>query len=145
MERRQEDPEPPIDSKLTAMPESVPINWFEPKAWNNFTVCERFEYSKGSITVSLPLETYCDTLAKCVAWKNLLEEEFMEKYGNDVLAQYHMPTNEEIAQLKQYDAGEEDEEIDLMNNMDLDEQNVGEGMGEAAGEAVGTTEELMIL
>ena len=36
-----------------------------------------------------------------------------------------------------------------MNNMDLDEQNVSEGMGEAAGEAVGeaagTAEELMIL
>ena len=69
----------------------------------------------------------------------------MEKYGNDVLAQYHMPTNEEIAQLKQYDMGEEDEEIDLTNNMDLDEQNVGEGMGEAVGEAVGTAEEPMIL
>ena len=36
-----------------------------------------------------------------------------------------------------------------MNNMDLDEQNVskgtGEAAGEAAGEAVGTAEELMIL
>ena len=73
----------------------------------------------------------------------------MEKYGNNVLAQYHMPTNEEIAQLKQYNVGEEDEEIDLTNNMDLDEQNVSEGTGEAAGEAageaVGTTEEPMIL
>ena len=69
----------------------------------------------------------------------------MEKYGNDILAQYHMPTNEEIAQLKQYNVGEEDEEINLMNNMDLDEQNVSKGMGEAAGEAAGTAEELMIL
>src|SRR5258708_3899895 len=145
MERRREDPEPPIDSKLTAMPESVPIDWFEPEAWNSFTVRERFEYSEGGIAVGLPLETHCDTLAKCTAWKNLPEEEFMEKYGNDVLAQYHMPTDEEIAQLKKYDAGEEDEEIDLTNNMDLDEQNVGEGTGEAAGEAAGTAEEPMIL
>ena len=131
------------------MPESMPIDWFEPEAWNSFTVHEHFEYSKGGITVSLPLEMYCDTLAKCMAWKNLLEEEFIEKYGNDVLAQYHMPTNEEIAQLKQYNVGEEDEEINLTNNMDLDEQNVSEGMGEAvgeaAGEAVGTAEEPMIL
>ena len=60
-----------------------------------------------------------------------------------------MPTNEEIAQLKQYDVGEENKEIDLMNNMDLDEQNVSKGMGEAVGEAVGeaagTTEEPIIL
>ena len=144
MERRREDPEPPIDSTLTAMPESVPIDWFEPDAWNSFTVRERVEYSAGGIAVGLPLETYCDTLAKCAAWKNLPEEEFMEKYGNDVLAQYHMPTDAEIAQLEEYEAGEEDEEIDLMDNMDQDEQNVGEGTGEAAGEAVGTAEEPMV-
>ena len=75
MERRREDPEPPIDSKLTAMPESMPIDWFEPDAWNSFTVRECVEYSAGGIAVGLPLEMYCDTLAKCVAWKNLPEEE----------------------------------------------------------------------
>ena len=124
MEHHREDPEPPINSKLTAMPESMPIDWFEPKAWNSFMVCERIEYSAGSITVSLPLEMYCDTLAKCAAWKNLPEEEFMEKYSNDVLAQYHMPTNVEIAQLEEYKAEEEGKEIDLMDPMDENEQNV---------------------
>ena len=46
----------------------------------------------------------------------------MEKYGNDVLAQYHMPTNAEIAQLKEYEAEEEGEEINLTDPMDEDEQ-----------------------
>ena len=144
MEHRREDPEPPIDSTLTAMPESVPIDWFEPDAWNSFTVRERVEYTAGGISVGLPLEKHCDTLAKCAKWKNLPEKEFMEKYGNDVLAQYHMPTDAEIAQLEEYEAGEKDKEIDLTDNMDQDEQNVGEGTGEAAGEAAGTAEEPMV-
>jgi hypothetical protein len=120
------------------MPESMPIDWFEPEAWNNFTVHEHIEYTVGGITVGLPLEMYCDTLAKCAEWKNLLEEEFMEKYSNDALAQYHMPTDAEKAQLEEYEAGEED-------LMDVDEQNVGEGVGEGVREGVGTAEEPMLL
>ena len=120
------------------MPESVPIDWFEPEAWNNFTVRERVEYTTGGITVGLPLEMHCDTLAKCVEWKNLPEKEFMEKYGNDVLAQYHMPTEAEKTQLLEYEAGEEDEEIDPMDYMDEDEVTKGEGEG------AGTAEEPMI-
>src|SRR6266446_8862738 len=102
MERLREDPKTPIDSKLSVMPESVPIDWFEPEAWNNFTVRERVEYTAGSINVGLPLEKYCDTLAKCAEWKNLPDKEFMAKYGNDVLAQYYMPTEAEITQLLEY-------------------------------------------
>ena len=113
------------------MPESVPIDWFEPEAWNNFTVRERVEYTAGGIIVGLPLEKYCDTLAKCAEWKNLPEKEFMEKYGNDVLAQYHMPTEAEITQLLEYEGGEEDDEdIDQMDYMDEDEVGVGAGTAE---------------
>ena len=64
MECLQEDPETPIDSKLSMMPESVPIDWFDPEAWNSFTVCKRVEYTVGGISVSLPLEKYCDTFGK---------------------------------------------------------------------------------
>jgi hypothetical protein len=137
MERRREDPEPPIDSKLTAMPESVPIDWFEPEAWNSFTVRERVEYTAGGINIGLPLEMYCDSLGKCADWKNLPEEEFMEKYGKDVLAQYHMPTEAEKAQLLEYE-GEQEEDIDLMDYFDDDD------FSEGAGEGSGTAEEPMI-
>ena len=108
-------------------------------------VHERVEYSVGSIDVCLPLEKYCDTLAKCMEWKNLPEKEFMEKYGKDVLAQYHMPTEAEVAQLRKYEAGEEDEDINLMDDMDEDEQGESEGAGEGAGEGVGTAEEPMMI
>ena len=108
-------------------------------------VHKHVEYSVGSIDVSLPLEKYCDTLAKCMEWKNLLEKEFMEKYGKDVLAQYHMPTEAEVAQLWKYEAGEEDEDINLMDDMDEDEQGESEGVGEGVGEGAGTTEEPMMI
>ena len=136
MERLREDPESPIDSKLTAMPESIPIDWFDPKAWNSFTVHERVEYTAGGISVGLPLEKYCDTLAKCAEWKNLPEEEFMEKYGDNVLAQYHMPTKAEIDQLAEYEAGEEEEEEEE------EEGSVGAG---DAGEGVGETSEEVLM
>jgi hypothetical protein len=114
-ERQQEDPVFAMDSKLTAMPEYAPIDWFDPDVWNSFTVQERVDYMANGIKVALPLEKYCDTLEKCAQWKNLPEKEFMEKYGNEVLEQYHMPTEEEKEQIRQYDAGEEEEEeIDPM-------------------------------
>lgn len=47
------------------------------------------------------------TWSACVAWKNLLEKEFMEKYGNDVLTQYKLPTEEELKQLDRYDEEQE--------------------------------------
>jgi hypothetical protein len=133
MERLREDPEPPVDSKLSAMPESVPIDWFDPEAWNSFTVRERVEYTAGGISVGLPLEKHCDTLAKCAEWKNLPEEEFMEKYGNDVLAQYQMPTEAEIDQLAEYEAGEEEEEEEEEEGV-VGAGNAGEDAGETSEE-----------
>ena len=93
-------------------------------------VCKCVEYTAGGISVGLPLEKYCDTLAKCMEWKNLLEEEFMEKYGNDVLAQYHMPTKAEIDQLAEYKAGEEEEEEEEEEEGSVGAGDVGEGVGE---------------
>lgn len=116
----------------------MPIDWFEPEAWNSFTVRERVEYTTGGVIVGLPLEKYCDTLAKCTEWKNLPKEEFMEKYGNDVLAQYHMPTEAEKKQLLEYGGEEEDEGLELMDYMDEDEPSEG------AGQGAGTAEESMI-
>ena len=133
MECLQEDPETPIDSKLSMMPESVPIDWFDPEAWNSFMVHKHVEYTVGGISVSLPLESIVILLAKCAKWKNLLEKEFMEKYGNDVLAQYHMPIEAEIDQLTEYEAGEEDEE-EKEEEGDVSVGDEGEGAGETSKE-----------
>ena len=110
------------------MLESIPIDWFDPKAWNSFIVGEHVGYTMGGITVGLPLEQYCDTLTKCAEWKNLPEKEFMEKYGNDVLAQYYMPTQAELDQLTEYEAGEE--EVEEVVGAGI----VGEGAGGTSGQ-----------
>ena len=38
-------------------------------------------------------------------------KEFMEKYGNDVLTQYKLPTEEELEQLDQYDAEQVEDQV----------------------------------
>ena len=57
----------------------------------------------------------------------------MEKYGNDVLAQYHMPTKVEIDQLAEYEVGEEDEE-EKEEEGDVGAGDEGEGAGETSEE-----------
>ncbi|KAG5637582.1 hypothetical protein H0H81_004033 [Sphagnurus paluster] len=99
-EQRHEDPLMPKLSELTARPTAVPIDWFEPTYWNTYlTVCEQADYIANRAHVALPLEQFCKTWEQCAAWKNLPKKEFMEKYGNDVLKQYQMPTQEELDQL----------------------------------------------
>ena len=65
----------------------------------------------------------------------MLEKEFMEKYGNDVLAQYHMPTKAEIDQLTEYEAGEEDKE-EKEEEGDVSAGDEGEGAGETSEEVL---------
>lgn len=80
---------------------------------------ERIEYLQqgGRIQIALPAEEFCDTWEKCIGWKNLPEDEFMEKYGDEVLAQYKIPTEEEIVQVQLWDedenenASDDDEDI----------------------------------
>ena len=93
------------------------------------------EYTTGGISVGLPLEKYCDTLAKCTKWKNLPEEEFIEKCGNNVLAQYHMPTEAEIDQLAEYEVEEEEEEEEEEEGS-VGARDAGEGVGETSKEVL---------
>ena len=133
VERRREDPDLPKESQLTTLPRRVPIDWFDPDYWNyTLTVHERTEYLQqgGRIRIALPEEEFCDTLENCLAWKNLPENEFMEQYGNAVLAYYNIPTPEEIEQLGQWDSEQhqtDDEEIQIQEELFLhdDEPNHG--------------------
>jgi hypothetical protein len=107
-------PDPPQASKFTALPKIIPIDWFEPEYWNKLTVGERAEYMARGIKVALPLAEHCQTWDQCREWKRLGKAEFMQKYGNAVLAQYEMPTEEDIEQyqLLQKDDTDSDEEDD---------------------------------
>jgi hypothetical protein len=70
------------------------------------------DYISDGIRVALPLEQYCETWVQCDAWKNLPEKEFMDRYGKFVLEKYKLPTKAEIEQLKQWEDGEEEQEVD---------------------------------
>ena len=99
----------PKQSKLLALPKSVPIDWFDPIHWNeHLTLHEHADYIQGGVHVTLPRDPHLySTWSACVAWKNLPVKEFMDKYGNDVLTQYKLPTEEELEQLDQYDEEQE--------------------------------------
>jgi hypothetical protein len=69
------------------------------------------------IKVALPLPEHCQTWDQCGKWKTLESKEFMQRYGNAVLAQYTMPTDEEVKLYKRRkvetsDNDDEEEEVE---------------------------------
>jgi hypothetical protein len=127
-ERTREDPLTPLESELFALPKFIPIDWFDPGYWNMvLTVRERLDYIEHGIHIGLPLEEHCRTWEQCDLWKNLPEEEFMERYGNAVLGLYKMPTKEEIEQLRQWEKELEDLEVEAQLG---DEESGGEESGD---------------
>ncbi|EDR02689.1 uncharacterized protein LACBIDRAFT_332196 [Laccaria bicolor S238N-H82] len=126
-EHTREDPLTPLESELFALPKFTPIDWFDPGYWHTtLTVHERLDYIEHGVHIGLPLAEDCQTWEQCSLWKNLPVEEFMETYGNAVLALYKMPTAEEVEQLRQW--GEELEELDLEAQLG-DEGSGDEGSG----------------
>ena len=88
---------------------------------------ERIEYlQQGQIRIALPDKEHCDSWEGCTAWKNLPEDEFMDQYGNEVLAQYNIPTAEEIEQMAKWD------DLDVLEQ-DEDEAQIQE-LGDDAAE-----------
>lgn len=79
------------------------------------SVCERAVYMENGI--ALPKAEFCDGWAKINEWKNLDEEEFMNRYGDAKLALYNIPTQAELDQLEEHDEDlEGDEEDDGTDN-----------------------------
>ncbi|KAJ7910540.1 hypothetical protein B0H13DRAFT_2329236 [Mycena leptocephala] len=102
------DPPTPSSALSRVLPVGVPIDFWDPKFYNK----------------------ELDVQEKAIKWAKMPAKEFMEKYGNEVLAQYNLPTPEEIAALgldKDSDEGSDadDESTDLE---DTDEE--GEAMHE---------------
>ena len=103
MPRQRVDPMTPKLSELTALPKNVPIDWFEPAYWNlQLTVCEKAHYIADGVCVALPIEQLCEKWKDIVKWedivkwKGLLQDDFMEQFGNSVLTLYQIPTPEDI-------------------------------------------------
>lgn len=112
----------PQESELTAQPKQVPIDWFDPTYWNTcLTVRERADYIEGGVCIALPMPEFCGTWEQCAVWKNLPEKEFMATYGDTVLKQYNLPTEEELKQLEEYENEEDDDEVQEMMGADNEE------------------------
>lgn len=64
------------------------------------TVKEKADIIEQGIVIALPLAEHCKTWSQFSAWKNLSDKDFMKEYGDEVLAQYTMPTPDEISRAK---------------------------------------------
>ncbi|KAK7017570.1 hypothetical protein R3P38DRAFT_3274706 [Favolaschia claudopus] len=121
--RTREEPNPSAGPSpwFKRHPENVPIDYFTPDYWNQeLTVREKVEYMNNGIV--LPLEAHCHSLDSITKWKSLSTDEFMKKFGNDKLALYNMPTEDELARLAEMDEEDEEDEVDE-DLMDEDDES----------------------
>jgi hypothetical protein len=70
-------------------PPNATIDWFEPAYFNNLPISLRHKYCHNGI--AFPLRAHW-----AENWQGLTDEEFMEKYGNAVLALYNIPTDADV-------------------------------------------------
>ena len=110
---RKEEPRVPHpqqqESRISArLPRSCALDWFDPEYFNDMDIEFRALYVDAPI--ALPLREYCGIPAP--DWKNMPDDNFMEKYGNEVRAQYNLPTEEELKILRD----EEDEGEDHLDD-----------------------------
>ncbi|KAK6988941.1 hypothetical protein R3P38DRAFT_2572359 [Favolaschia claudopus] len=83
-----------------------PIDCFDPERFNDFPAETRFRYAKYGVALPL-LEHH-----KRTDWKTMSKAVFMEKYGNDGLKQYSIPSAEEME--RQGNSGwEADEQVPM--------------------------------
>ncbi|KAJ7816734.1 hypothetical protein B0H14DRAFT_3743162 [Mycena olivaceomarginata] len=90
-------PPTPSSTLSRILPVGVPIDFWDPQFYNDeFDVREKAMYVGTG--VAFPLPQFC-TDSHVNEWAKLPAKEFMAKFGKDVLAQYNLPTPEEIAVL----------------------------------------------
>ncbi|KAJ7026164.1 hypothetical protein C8F04DRAFT_1398378 [Mycena alexandri] len=125
--RIRSDPLLPASDFGVILPDNVPIDYFTPEFFNALTLKERARYVNTG--VAFPLEDFVfDEVHE--EWKTMGKKEFMEMYGDDVLAQYDVPTQEEIDEIPESDV-EDDEDIEINledtddeSGMDVDDEEV---------------------
>ncbi|KAJ6450438.1 hypothetical protein C8R47DRAFT_1084453, partial [Mycena vitilis] len=122
-------PNPATSSALSRiLPVGVPIDFFTPQFYNDeLDLHEKAMYVNTG--VAFPLPQFC-TSQYHGDWCRMNAKDFMLKYGNDVLAQYKIPTAEELAGLASNNADDEGEESDDKEETDLEdtEDEDGDGM-----------------
>ncbi|KAJ7094901.1 hypothetical protein C8R43DRAFT_1236452 [Mycena crocata] len=109
------------------LPVGVPIDFWAPKFYNEqFDLHEKAMYVNTG--VAFPLPQFCTT-EHHDSWARLGAKDFMAKYGNDVLAQYQIPTKEELAGLRSEGTtdgsdSDDEEETDLEDTDGDDEDDM---------------------
>lgn len=115
-------------SELEGLPSpKVALDWHDPALFNKLPAYIRALYINSPI--ALPLES---VMEESDAWMDLTmsDQEFMEKFGSAVRAQYEFPTEEEVYAMK-HGALNEDSEAEEENGYDAD---VGAGEEDSNGE-----------
>ena len=84
---RREEPRIPHPDKRESriskhLPLCCPLDWFNPEYFNNMDI--RFWMLYVNAPIALPLPEHCSSLDPPPDWKNMPEDEFMEKYGKEV-------------------------------------------------------------
>ncbi|KAJ6603773.1 hypothetical protein B0H10DRAFT_2229729 [Mycena sp. CBHHK59/15] len=93
---RRDDPNDVEGSDISVrIPDDVPVDWFDPAYFNALPASFRVNYCGNG--VALPLAMHLDK----TDWKTMPRREFMNKYGNDVLDLYSIPTDEEMARMEE--------------------------------------------
>ena len=81
--------------------------------WNTvITVHNWLQYLSGGIHIALSAAQHCGEWEKCSKWKFLPHEEFYNKYNEEVLKDYKIPTEEEVEEFENWEeeARREEEE-----------------------------------
>ena len=118
-------------TRLNGLPSPrVALDWHDPEQFNRLPAFIRAKYIKSPI--ALPLET---ALSQEEDWQSLTmsDEEFMQKYGNNVRALYHFPTEEQIEAMKNGVLPESDSS-DEADDEEEDDDFAASGDDEAAEE-----------
>lgn len=100
----------------------VPIDWYKPDVWNSWSLRERANFvsaqPNNTPTVALPPANICATFKSISDYARACRDpQFMEKYGNKVLDEYDIPTEEEIKQVEDMEDEFFDEDLDADGNL----------------------------
>jgi hypothetical protein len=103
-------------------PKNAPLDWFDPASFNQLPARLRASYRLNGIALPLAGHWVNDRVPN--NFKTMDDAFFMEHYGNEVLALYHLPTDEEIEQMK---ANGEDPDAPWQEGEDDDGEDDNEG------------------
>lgn len=96
--------------KKKGLPQKVSVDWYDPDLFNEFPAEFRARFIKSG--VALPLMHHWVNGRPPREIKTMPHEAFMEKYGNEVLALYELPTKAEMKKKKPPPPPSEDSDSD---------------------------------